>query len=131
MTSMVSDILFAILVVGDGGNVSRIPCLSLRRARSGTTGDEALPILEQQPSDPTVQVLQVPSGEGEAVLEWLRQVNELTRSSPVWIVRSAPDAEEATWLDGSRRRRSLARSFGSRDLVAMLENFLLTGDGPY
>jgi response regulator RpfG family c-di-GMP phosphodiesterase len=128
---MVSDILFAILVVGDNGNVARMPCLSLRRARSDSIGGEALHVPEQQPPDSAVHELQLPSSEGEAVLTWLRQVSGRTRSSPVWIVTATPGAEEPTWLDGSRRRHSLARPFGSWDLVAMLENLLLTRDGSY
>jgi len=128
---MVSDLLFAILVVGDDGNVTRMPCLFLRRARSGIIGGEAPHIPEQQPPDSAVQELQLPNSEGEAVLAWLRQVSGRTRSSPVWIVTATPGAGEAIWLDGSRRRRSLARPFGSWDLVAMLENLLLTRDGSY
>ena len=131
MTSMASDILFAILVVGDDGRVARIPWFSLRRAGSGSTGGEALYILEQQPSDPAVQELQLPSGEGGAVLDWLREVNERTRSSPVWLVTCAPDAEETTVLNGSPGSHFLARPFDPWDLVAVLENLLLTRDGPY
>ncbi len=128
---MVSDILFAILVVGDDGSVVRIPWLSLRRARSGTAGGGDSKVLEQQPSDPTIQELQVPNGEGGAVLDWLRQVNERTESSPVWLVTSARGTEEATGLDDSRWRRSLARPFEPWDLIAMLEDLLLAKDGPY
>ena len=131
MTSMASDILFAILVVGDDGGVARIPCLSLRRAGSDSTGGEALDILEQQPLEPVVQELQLPNSEEGAVLDWLRQVNERARSFPVWLVTCAPGAEETSGLDGSRRRHSLARPFEPWDLIAMLENLLLARDGPY
>jgi response regulator RpfG family c-di-GMP phosphodiesterase len=130
-TSMVSDILFAILVVGDDGNVARIPWLSLRRTRSGTTGDGESKVLEQQPSDPAIQELQVPNGEGGAILDWLRQVNERTGSPPVWLVTSARGAEEATGLGDSRRRHSLAMPFEPWDLIAMLEDLLLAKDGPH
>jgi response regulator RpfG family c-di-GMP phosphodiesterase len=131
MTQVATDILLAILVTEDDGRVTSMPGFSLRRAGSGSTGGEALYILEQQPSDPAVQELQLPSGEGGAVLDWLRQVNERTRSSPVWIVTCAPGAEEATALDGSPGRHFLARPFDPWDLVAVLENLLLTRDGPY
>jgi response regulator RpfG family c-di-GMP phosphodiesterase len=128
---MVSDILFAILVVGDDGNVARIPWLSLRRTRSGTAGGGDSKVLEQQPSDPTIQELQVPNGEGGAILDWLRQVNKRTGSSSVWLVTSARGSEEAAGLDDSRQRRSLARPFEPWDLIAMLEDLLLAKDGPY
>lgn len=128
---MVSDILFAILVVGDDGSVARMPCLSLRRAGPGTTGGETLHIPEHQPPDSAVREFQLPNSEGEAVLDWLRQVNGRTRSSPVWLVTSARGAEETSGLDGSRQGHSLASPFEPWDLVAMLENLLLTKDGPY
>jgi response regulator RpfG family c-di-GMP phosphodiesterase len=128
---MVSDILFAILVVEDDGNVASMPGLSLRRARFRSAGDEAQHILEQQPSDPTIQELQLPGGGGEALLDWLRQVSERTRSLPVWLVTSVPDAGEAIGLDGSPGSQSLARPLESWDLVAMLEDLLVAKDGPY
>jgi response regulator RpfG family c-di-GMP phosphodiesterase len=131
MTHMATDILLAILVIEDDGGVARMPWFSMRSAGSGTAGGEALSILEQQVSDPAVQELQLPSGEGGAVLDWLRQVNERTRSSPVWLVTCAPDAEETTALDGSPGSHFLARPFDPWDLVAVLENLLLTRDGPY
>jgi hypothetical protein len=128
---MLSDILFAILVVGDDGSVARIPWLSLRRTRSGTTGGGDSIILEQQLSDPTIQELQVPNGEGGVVLDWLRQVNKRTGSSPVWLVTSARGAGETPGLDDSWRHHPLARPFEPWDLIAMLEDLLLAKDGPY
>jgi CheY-like chemotaxis protein len=128
---MATDILLAILVTEDDGSVASMPGSSLRRAGPGTAGGEALSILEQQVSDPAVQELQLPSGEGGVVLEWLRQVNERTRSSPLWLVTSALDGDEATALDDSPGSHFLARPFDPWDLVAVLENLLLTRDGPY
>lgn len=121
MTHMVSDILIAFLVVEDDGSVAEMPGFSLRSAgfdtAEVTTGGEALHIAEEQP----------PHG---AVLDWLRQVGERTKGSPVWVVISAPDEEE-TRRAGPSGSHFLARPFGSLDLIAMLENLLLAKDGPY
>jgi CheY-like chemotaxis protein len=119
---MVSDILLATLVVDDDGSVIGMPRFSLHSAGFDTSevtaGGGTLHILAEQPPH-------------AAALDWLQQVGERTKSSPIWVVMSAPEGEKATKRDGRSGSHFLARPFGSLDLIAMLEQLLLATDGPY
>ena len=130
---MASDIRPRILVVEDDESVIRMLGFSFRSAGFDTTevatGAEALRILKQHPPDAAVLDLQLPDGQGGAVLDRLRQLNERTKSSPVWIVISALDREEATRRYGPLGSRFLAKPFDPWDLVAMLKNLLSAKDG--
>jgi len=131
---MANDIRPRILVIEDDESVMRMLRVSFRSAgfdtTEVTTGAEALRILKQQPPDAAVLDLQLPDGQGGAVLDRLRQLNERTKSSPVWIVISALDREEATRRYGPLGSRFLAKPFDPWDLVAMLKNLLLAKSGP-
>ena len=131
---MANDIRQRILVIEDDESVMRMLRVSFRSVgfdtTEVTTGAEALRILKQQPPDAAVLDLQLPDGQGGAVLDRLRQLNERTRSSPVWIVISALDREEATRRYGSLGSRFLAKPFDPWDLVAMLKNLLSAKGGP-
>ena len=131
---MANDIRPRILVIEDDESVMRMLRVSFRSAgfdtTEVTTGAEALRILKQQPPDAAVLDLQLPDGQGGAVLDRLRQLNERTRSSPVWIVISVLDREEATRRYGPLGSRFLAKPFDPWDLVAMLKNLLLAKSGP-
>ena len=130
---MASDIRPRILVVEDDESVIRMLGFSFCSAGFDTTevatGAEALRILKQHPPDAAVLDLQLPDGQGGAVLDRLRQLNERTKSSPVWIVISALDREEATRRYGPLGSRFLAKPFDPWDLVAMLKNLLSAKDG--
>jgi CheY-like chemotaxis protein len=136
MRSMVKDIMPRILVVEDSEGLARVLRLALRAAGfhtvEVTTGREALDVLERQPPDGAVIDLQLPNGQGGAVLERLRQLDEGTGSSPIWVVISALDRGEATKRYGPLGTHFLAKPFDPWDLVAMLENLLRkrTGKDP-
>jgi len=125
---MVKDIMPRILVVEDNEGLARVLRLSLRHAGFDTTevstGREALDAMAQQSPDAVVIDLQLPNGQGGAVLERLRQLEEQTRGSPVWVVISALDRGEATRRYGPLGTHFLAKPFDPWDLVAMLENLL-------
>jgi len=108
--------------------VTRMLRLSLRAAGFDTievtTGHEALDALEQQPLDGAVVDLQLPNGQGRAVLDRLQQLHEQTESSPVWVVISALYRGEATNRYGHLGTHFLVKPFDPWDLVAMLENLL-------
>jgi CheY-like chemotaxis protein len=134
MRCVASNIHPRILVIEDDESVMRMLRVSFRSAgfdtTEVTTGAEALRILKQHPPDAAVLDLQLPDGQGGAVLDRLRQLNERTRSSPVWIVISALDREEATRRYGPLGSRFLAKPFDPWDLVAMLKNLLSAKGGP-
>lgn len=133
---MVKDIMPRILVVEDNEGLARVLRFSLRAAGfhtvEVTTGREALDVLAQNPPDAAVVDLQLPNGQGSAVLERLRQLDEQTGRSPVWVVISALDRGEATRRYGPLGDHFLAKPFDPWDLVAMLENLLCkrTGKDP-
>lgn len=126
---MASEIRPSILVIEDDESVTRMLRFSFRRAGFDTTevatGGEALHILDQRPPDAAVLDLQLPNGQGGAVLDRLRQFDERTGRSPVWVVISALDRDEATRRYGPLGSHFLAKPFDPWDLVAMLENLLL------
>jgi len=95
-----------------------------------STGSAALCILQRQPPDAAVLDLQLPNGQGGAVLDWLRRSDERTTDSPVWMVMSALDPVEATKRYGPLGSRFLAKPFDPWELVAMLKNLLLARDAP-
>jgi DNA-binding response OmpR family regulator len=125
---MAKDIRPRILVVEDNEGLVRVLRLSLRHAGFETieasSGREALDAMAQQSPDAVVIDLQLPNGQGGAVLERLRQLDERTESSPVWVVISALDRREATRRYGLLGDHFLAKPFDPWDLVAMLENLL-------
>jgi len=128
MTHMASDIRRRVLVIEDDESVIRMLRFSFRSAGfetiEVTTGGEALRILEQHPPDAVVLDLQLPNGQGGAVLDRLRQLDERPGSSPVWAVISALDRQEATRRYGPLGSHFLAKPFDPWDLVAILENLL-------
>jgi DNA-binding response OmpR family regulator len=123
---MVSGVRPRILVIEDDESVARMLELSLTEAGfdtiRATNGGEALHILEQQPPDAAILDLQLPNGQGGAVLDWLRQSDEQAAMSPVWVVISALDRGEATRRYGSLGSHFLAKPFDPWDLVAIIEN---------
>jgi CheY-like chemotaxis protein len=125
---MAKDISPRILVVEDNEGLARVLRLSLRAAGFDTievtSGREALDVLERRPPDAAVLDLQLPNGQGGAVLDRLRQPRERTRSSPVWVIISALDHEEAIKRYGPLGDYFLAKPFDPWDLIAMLKNLL-------
>ena len=115
-------------MIEDDESVIRMLRFSFRSAgfdtTEVTTGAEALRILKQQPPDAVVLDLQLPDSHGGAVVDWLRQLDERTEASPVWVVISALDREEATRRYGPLSSHLLAKPFDPWALVAMLENLL-------
>jgi CheY-like chemotaxis protein len=130
---MAKDIRPRILVVEDNEGLVAVLRLSLRHAGFDTievsSGREALDALAQQPLDAVVLDLQLPDGQGGAVLGRLRQLDEQTRSCPVWVVISALDRREATRRYGPLGAHFLGKPFDPWDLVGMLQNLLLARTG--
>lgn len=102
---------------------------SLRSAGFDTsevaTGGEALRILSEEPPDAAILDLQLPNGQGKAVLDWLRCSCERPAGSPVWVVISALDREEAIQRFGALGSHFLAKPFDPWELIAMLRTLLL------
>jgi len=90
-----------------------------------STGGEALRVLQQGTPDAAVLDLQLPNGQGRAVLDWLRCSCERPGGHPVWVVISALDGEEATRQFGPLGGRFLAKPFDPSELITMLRTFLL------
>ncbi len=132
--NMSTDASPKILIAEDSESVAKMLCLCLREAgfdtTEVTTGGEALKILQQQPPDGAVLDLQLPNGQGGAVLDWLRQSERQIGSVPVWVVISALDREEATRRYGPLGNHFLAKPFDPWDLVAMLWDLLSAKRAP-
>jgi CheY-like chemotaxis protein len=98
---------------------------SLRSAGFGitevATGAEALRRLEDEPPDAVVLDLSLPDGQGEAVLNRLRQNSS---RSPVWLAMSAIDHQEAIERFGPLDGHFLAKPFDPWNLVEMLQEML-------
>ena len=118
-----------VLVIEDDTGVSRMLRFSLRNAGFDTsevaTGGEALRILGEEPPDAAILDLQLPNGQGGAVLDWLRCSCERPGGHPVWVVMSALDAVEATKRYGPLGSHFLAKPFDPWELITMLRTLLL------
>lgn len=127
--STARDIPPEVLVVEDNEAVGRILRFCLRDAGFAVTvigaGGEALGVLQQQPPDAVVLDLQLPDGQGGAVLDFLRR-SAGTTSAPVWVVISALDQEEATKRYGPLGKNFLAKPLDPWQLVAILNTLLAT-----
>ena len=101
---------------------------SLRNAGFDTcevaTGGEGLRILREQPPDAAILDLQLLNGQGRAVLDWLRQLDGLAGDSPVWVVISALEGEEAIRRYGPLGGRFLPKPFDPWELITMLRTLL-------
>jgi len=97
-------------------------------ATEASTGGAALEILKQTPLDAAVLDLQLPNGQGGAVLDWLRCSCRETVGSPVWVVISALDQDEATKRYGCLGSHFLPKPFDPWRLVAMLNELLSAKD---
>jgi CheY-like chemotaxis protein len=128
MRNMAKDIRPRVLVVEDNEGLVRVLRLSLQHAGFDTieasSGREALDAMAQQSLDALVIDLQLPNGQGGAVLERVRQLDEQVGRSPVWVVISALDRGEATRRYGPLGTHFLAKPFDPWDLIAMLEDLL-------
>ena len=117
-----------VLVIEDNEAVARVLRFCLRQAGFNASevaaGGEALRILQQQPPDAVLLDLQLPDGQGGAVLDWLRRSNERTTDSPVWVVMSALDQETATQRFGPLGSHFISKPFDPWELVAILRTLL-------
>jgi two-component system catabolic regulation response regulator CreB len=117
-----------VLVIEDNEAVARMLRFCLRQAGFDASevaaGGEALRIFQQQPPDAVVLDLQLPDGQGGAVLDWLRRSNERTTDSPVWVVMSALDQETATQRFGPLGSHFISKPFDPWELVAILRTLL-------
>jgi DNA-binding response OmpR family regulator len=120
------DIPPEVLVVEDNEAVTRILRFCLREAGFAVTtvdtGSEALRVLQQQPPHAVVLDLQLPDGQGGAVLESLRSSEGA--SAPAWVVISALDQEEAIKRYGPLGNHFLAKPLDPWQLVAILNTLL-------
>jgi len=117
-----------VLVIEDNEAVARILRFCLRQAGFDASdvaaGGEALRILQQQPPDAVLLDLQLPDGQGGAVLDWLRRSRERTSDSPVWVVMSALDQETATQRFGPLGSHFVSKPFDPWEIVAILRTLL-------
>jgi len=120
-----------VLIVEDNEAVARILRFCLREAgfavTQTSTGAEALRILQELSPEAAVLDLQLPDGQGGAVLDLLRR-SEGTAKAPVWVVISALDQAEAIKRFGPLGSHFLAKPFDPWQLVAIL-NTLLAAKG--
>jgi DNA-binding response OmpR family regulator len=134
MRPVTSDCQPRVLVIEDDKGVARMLRFCLCKAgfdcSEVSTGGEALRLLQRQPPDAAVLDLQLPNGQGRAVLDWLRRSDGRTTDSPVWMVMSALDPVEATKRYGSLGSHFLAKPFDPWELVAMLKTLLLAKEQP-
>ena len=116
-----------VLVVEDNEAVARILRFCLREAgfavTQASTGAEALRILQEQPLEAAVLDLQLPDGQGGAVLDFLRR-SEGTAKAPVWVVISALDQAEAAKRYGPLGSHFLAKPLDPWELVSILNSLL-------
>jgi len=126
---MTTDCRPTVLVIEDDTGVARMLRFCLREAgfeaSEVSTGGEALRILQHRPPDAAVLDLQLPNGQGGAVLDWLRCSCERTGGSPAWVVMSALDPVEATKRYGPLGSHFLAKPFDPWELITMLRTLLL------
>ena len=134
MTPVITDRQPTILIIEDDEGVVRMLRFCLREAGFDAaevfTGGAALDILQREPPDAAVLDLQLPNGQGGAVLDWLRRSEERTGSSPVWVVMSALDWVEATKRYGPLGDHFLAKPFDPWELVAILKKLLTAKHKP-
>jgi DNA-binding response OmpR family regulator len=119
-----------VLVVEDNEAVARVLRFCLRQAGFDTSevamGREALRILSDQTPDAVVLDLQLPDGQGEAVLDWLHRREMQASDSPVWVVMSALDEETARRRFGPLGDHFVSKPFDPWDIVAILRTLLAT-----
>ncbi len=117
-----------ILLVEDDPSVTRMLRFCLRAAGFDVTevsnGVEALQVLDRGSANAVVLDLGLPDNLGGAVLERLRQGERRANGSPVWLVISALDCEDAAKRYGPLGGRFLAKPFDPWDLVRRLEELL-------
>lgn len=116
-----------VLVVEHDPAIAKMLRFSLRAAgfdvAAVTAGAEALNILKEQgATDAVVLDIGLPDGLGKAIIDRLRQTNELDR--PVWVVISALDRDEAAGRYGPLGSHFLGKPFDPWDLIRMLEKLL-------
>ncbi len=126
--SVAKDSQPKVLVIEDNDAVVRILRFCLRDAGFDASavamGGEALRILQQESPNAVLLDLQLPDGQGGAVLDWLRRSNERTTDSPVWVVMSALDQEAATQRFGPLGSHFISKPFDPWELVAILRKLL-------
>jgi DNA-binding response OmpR family regulator len=115
-----------VLVVEDDESVARMLHTALGAAgfdsMEARTGGEALDILGRDSLDAVILDLVLPDGLGGSVLEWLRRAP--TRTTPVHVVMSALEREEATAKFGELGENFFAKPFDPWDLVRRLDQLL-------
>jgi len=117
-----------VLVVEDDPSVTRMLRFCLRAAGFDVTeasnGSEALQALDRGSADAVVLDLGLPDNLGGVVLERLRKGESMANGSPVWLVISALDREDAAKRYGPLGGRFLSKPFDPWDLVRRLEELL-------
>ena len=117
-----------VMVVEDDRSVRQMLRLSLQAAGFEVTeaanGREALDLLKDGAMAAVVLDLGLPDGLGGVVLERLRRGQNGGAVTPVWVVVSALDREEATKRYGPLGSHFMAKPFNPWDLVRTLETLL-------
>ena len=113
---------FSVLVVEDDMSITRMLRFSSKAAGFGitevATGTEAVDLLEKDSPEAVVLDLGLPDGQGEAVLDRLRQHSD---GRPAWIAITALDRQEATSQYGPLGQHFLAKPFDPWDLIGRLD----------
>lgn len=115
----------SVLVVEDDRSITRMLRFCLEAAGFGitevATGTEALNLLETQSPQAVVLDLNLPDGQGAAVLDRLRQY---PIGLPAWIAISGLGRREATSQYGPLGQHFLAKPFDPWDLIGILEDMI-------
>ena len=128
-----NHILPRVLVIEDDQSVRRMLRFSLRTTGFSVTeainGGEAMEVLAKHTTDAVVLDLGLPDGLAGAVLERLRQAAQQD-GTPVWVVISAMDREEAAKRYGPLGSSFMTKPFDPWDLIGTLEELLAARPKP-
>ena len=117
-----------VLVIEDDQSVSRMLRLCLNSAgfeiTGVSTGRDALRVLDRDAVDAVILDLALPDGLGGAVLDRLRTTNHEDMGSPVWVVISTLDSDEASARYGHLGGHFLAKPFDPWDLIKKLQRLI-------
>ena len=118
-----------VLVVEDDTAVVKVLRLSLKsggfETAAAESGGEALAVMDGSAFDAVVLDLGLPDGRGGDVLRRL----QLRQSSPVWVVMSALDEDEAIRRYGPIKGPFLPKPFDPWELMGIINGLLAKG-GP-
>src|SRR5574341_2120941 len=110
-----------VLLVEDDQSIARVLRFALSqvglRVQHVTNGEQAVMQLETEIPDAVVLDLGLPDRRSSSVLAWLKARRDEGSRTPIWVVTSALDPDEADRLYGPFGAPFLAKPFDPWDLV--------------